>query len=72
MVIRFLNYTFVSFFSWKQISGFATPHSALQRIIRNIYYGQIMSYSLQAECGVANLVIRFLNYTFVFLHNFKF
>ncbi len=24
-----------------------------------------MSYSLQAECGVANLVIRFLNYTFV-------
>ncbi len=44
MVIRFLNYTFVSFFSWKQISGFATPHSALQRIIRNIYYGQIMSY----------------------------
>jgi hypothetical protein len=43
MVIRFLNYTFVSFFSWKQISV----------IIRNIYYDQIMSYSLQAECGVA-------------------
>ena len=37
------------FFSWKRISV----------IIRNIYYGQIMSYSLQAECGVANLVIRF-------------
>ncbi len=34
MAIRFLNYTFVSFFSWKQISV----------IIRNIYYGQIMSY----------------------------
>jgi hypothetical protein len=30
-----------------------------------------MIYSLQAECGVANLVIRFLNYTFVSFFSWK-
>ena len=30
-----------------------------------------MVYSLLAECGVANLVIRFLNYTFVSFFSWK-